>query len=288
MNKFKNFIFGKTSPYPIATFRVLFGVYLLLYFLKFLPNVFLFFSNEGIYAPYLIPDIAPSPAVAFLIYTATLALMLAFTLGYKTRLVTPLLLIAFIYHFALSLAVKNCSYDRLIIMFLFLMSLGEIDGALSISKPEKKEVDAWLTRILCLQVTLFYFGTGFYKLFMPYWHSGEIIKMTMLSNWGTPLAFWFVNLGLPYIFYDIMTWGIIVTELVFGFLLYIRPIQKPVFLIGFLFHFSIWVFLGIVQFMICPLTYVLFMQGEEVKSLVHKIKSKFIGLQISETANAQT
>jgi hypothetical protein len=232
---------------PLKTLRAVLGLYLLIYFLCFLPNVNLFFSNEGIYAPFLIPDIAPPPIGAWIIYLITLGLMLAFTFGFKRRLITPLLLLFFLYHFALSLAVKNCAYDRLIIIFLFLFCFEDLE------KDNK-----WLIKAFQWQISLFYIGAALFKTFMPTWHTGEMLKMTLASNWGTKAAFWLLSLNLPNWFYDISTQTVVVFELICGFLLHSGSLQNYVFVLGFIFHTSIWVFLGIPQFMLLPLSYIVF------------------------------
>jgi hypothetical protein len=261
--------FGNISAYPITAFRILFGFFLFVYFASFFPHVNLFFSNEGLTVPFLIPDISPSPFIAWFIYLLTLVLILFFMFGFKTRFVTPLLLVFFVYHFALSLAVKNCSYDRLIMLFLFLLSFAELDKAWSIfsttNSSENPQTKAWVTHLLMVQVALFYFGTGFYKVFTPAWQNGLILKMTLASNWGTPAAFWFLSLHPPMWLFDLLTWSVILFELACGFLFYVRPIQKYVFLVAAAFHTSIWLFLGIPHFMLCVTTYVLFLPPEELK-----------------------
>jgi hypothetical protein len=304
-----SFWFQRISPYPIAAFRVTFGLYMLIYFLTFLPNIELFFSNQGVYAPFAAsynlpwpisdglvylsnaPNWAPSVQVAWFLYLCTLVLMLAFIVGYRTKLVTPLLFNFYLYHFFLSLAVKNCSYDRLIIIFFCMLCFGELDRVWSVGpKNPNNTVSAWLTRLICLQVTLFYFGTGFYKLLTPYWHHGEILTMTLTSNWGTSAAFWLVNLGLPMWVFDLMTWSLVAFELSCGFLFYIRKIQKWVFVLGLIFHLSVWIFLNIPEFILCPITYVIFMPPEELKSIgdwiskrLGMLKLKLLQEQIANT-----
>src|ERR1700730_7504736 len=94
-----DFWFGPISAYPISALRILFGIYLFIFLAWSLPFVPLLYSRDGVYSPLFVPDIAPSPAVAWLLYSITLALCIAFTVGYKTGIVTPLLTILFLYHF---------------------------------------------------------------------------------------------------------------------------------------------------------------------------------------------
>lgn len=257
--------------YPIAAFRILFGLYLLIYFLSYLPYVELLFSNQGVYTPYRIPDIAPAPFWAWVIYLATLLLMGAFTIGFKTRWITPLMAAGYLYHFFLNLATAGCSFDRLIIIFLGVMCFANLDAAWSIKAPGQKtgttgtpRVAAWPTRILAFQIAVFYLGAGLYKLFSPPWHTGQMVQWTLPGSWSTPLGFWFASQPWPMWFWDTLTWGIIVFECLLGFGLYCKPVQKPFMIAGTCFHLLIWWMMNIPQFMLCVLGYVLFMQPDTV------------------------
>ncbi len=276
INLWNKFWFEEQDAYPIAAFRIVFGIYLLIFFLKFLPFVESMFSNQGVYSPFWIPDIAPEPIFSWLIYSLTLVLIILFILGVKTIFVTPLLLFNFLYYFFLNFAVKNSSYDRLIIIFLIILCFASINNVWSIKSPKEKirKTSVFATRLLCLQISIFYFGAGLYKAFQPSWSNGEILEMTMASNWGTPLAFWLLRLDLPSVFYDLLTIGTIIFEILFGFLLWIRPLQKYVFTLGILFHLSIWLLLSIPEFMICATTYVLFMNPKDLENIGSSLYSR--------------
>lgn len=277
LNYWNELCFKEIDPQPIAAFRILFGIYLLIYFFSQLPHVEMMYSNQGVYSPFWLPDITPAPWIALLIHLFLIACTISFIIGWQTRFVTPLILLIFLYYFFINLSVKNCSYDRLIIVFLFLMSLAynQIDKAFAPRSPKEAKVSAWLTRLLCVQVTIFYLGTGVFKSFAEPWQNGEILKMTMASMWGTPAAFKLLSLNLPMWFYDVMTKGIVYFELVWGFLLWFKKIQKPVFILGIFFHLTVWVFLSIPEFMICPITYVLFMPSHELKKIAVSLFSPF-------------
>jgi hypothetical protein len=134
-----DFWFGEISAYPIAAYRILLGVYLFLYLGASAPNVALLFSSEGVYSPFLIPDIAPPAWLAWILYSATMMLAVAFTFGYRTRVITPALFVLFLYHFLLNIAVKACSYDRLILLSLALMCFGETDKVWSRTSASNRQ-----------------------------------------------------------------------------------------------------------------------------------------------------
>jgi hypothetical protein len=284
-----NFWFAEISPYPIALFRLLFGFYLLIYFLGALPNVPLFYSNEGVYSPVLIPDIAPAPAIAWLLYLMTVLLIIGLIAGYRMRIVAPLLLLFYSYHFCLNIWVRACSYDRLIYMSLIILCLAPSDHVLSVRFGRSKsnmewQVTAWATRLLAVHLCLFYLSTALYKLLSPGWHGGEIIKGVMSSVFSSEAAFFFVGLKLPGILFDIMACLVIVFELIcpIGFLIrdlevqlsfldkpvQLRNVQYYFFVAGILFHTGIWIFMQIPQFMICPIFYVLFMPAADIQRLL--------------------
>lgn len=279
---FGNYWFESISPYPLAAFRILFGVYLFCYFAQFIFRVEMLFSSNGVYVPFAMPDYAPAPLLAWLIYLLTLGLCALFILGFRTRIITPFLLLYYLYHYFLNLSLPNYSYDKINMQFLFLLCFAELDLVWSLS-PSRKVVGtlepttpAWATRFIVLQVFFQYFGSGLWKLFNPVWHSGSIISLTYAGPWGTDLAFAVLQLGLADWFYDVVTWGVILFELVFGFVLYSRKFQRFAIVLGILFHLHNWAFLQIFEFFSLVSAYVLFIEGAEVKRLGERIFSAFV------------
>jgi len=274
------FWFKDVSPYPLAAFRILFGIYLLFYLGSFIPKVEVSFSNFGVYVPFIIPDIAPGPVGAYLIYYSMLALIAAFIVGLKTRFVTPLVLIFYLYHYFINLAVKNHSYDRVIIYLLLVLSFAEIDRVWSVSKRLRKKISknemimGWAQRLICVLLCVIYFGMSVYKFTDPDWYTGTMIEMNMHGEWGTPLAYWIISLGLPAWVFTGMAWSTIALEMILAWTLFVKPLQKYVFLLGTLFHLSIYLLLNIPEFLFMPMIYVLFVDG----AFVRKIGNKFCSI----------
>jgi len=284
-----DFWFAEISPYPIALFRALFGIFLLIYFLGSCTNVPLFYSSEGVYCPLFIPDIAPAPWVAWLLYLFTVMLIVAFTIGYRMKVVAPLTFTFYMYHFLLNIGARACSYDRLTLMALLLLCLTPSNQVLSLDVGANKSssppsTSAWVTRLLAIHICFFYFSTGLYKLLSPGWHSGEIIKGVMTSNFSSDLAFAVVHLNMPKLFYDYLAFSTIIFELTcpIGFALRdinirtifsntelrLKGIQYYFFVAGTLFHCGVWIFMQIPQFLICPIFYVLFIPASEIKGFL--------------------
>ena len=264
--------FGPISAYPLALFRIFLGIYLLWYFLTYVRVITLVFSRDGIYMPFLIPDIAPSPAVATLIYASTLVCILVFMLGYRTRIFTPLVLVGFFYHYLLNIAVQCTSYDRLIIGVLIILCFAELDRVWSLSarsRPHDNDADpvitAWAQRFICVLVSFIYFGMSIFKIYDFKWCTGYMLETNLNCEWATPLAFWVVNLDFPPVFYTGLSWAAIILEFVLSIGLWIRRFQAYIFFAGFLFHLFIAAFLNIPEFLFLPTSYVLYMDPDRVR-----------------------
>jgi hypothetical protein len=285
-----NFWFAEISPYPIALFRLLFGIYLLVYFLGSFTNVPLFYSNEGVYSPLFIPDIAPAPGFAWILYLITVVLLFAFTVGYRMKVVAPLAFAFYLYHFCLNIGARACSYDRLVFMAFIVLCLAPSDQVLSFKKRTMQSdptptTSAWATRLLAIHIALFYFSTGLYKELSPGWHSGEIIKGVMSSNFSSDLAFAVMRLNLPSAVFDFLALSVIVFELIcpIGFAvrdisfttvfsrrrLHLKGVQYYFFVCGILLHCGIWMFMQIPQFLICPVFYVLFIPARDIRRFLN-------------------
>ena len=75
-----------------------------------------------------------------------------------------------------------------------------LDGAWALrtrAGPRLQAVPAWPARLIVVQIALLYFGSGFWKLVNPYWHQGEMLRMTLAGPWGTGPAAALVALDLP-------------------------------------------------------------------------------------------
>jgi hypothetical protein len=262
------FWFAGVEPHGLAAFRILLGGFLFLYYLRYLPHVDLLFSNRGVSVPVVLPDIAPPPPVAWFLYVLSLEAVLLFTLGWRTAVLTPLVLASFLYHWCLGLAEMNTAYDRLIILFLTISCFARLDRAWALDAPARAAatVPAWPARLLCLQLALLYFGSGLWKLGSRSWRTGRILEMTMAGPWGTPAAFAFAAAGWPAWIYDVLTWGVILFELGAGFALHFRRTRKAAMAAGLLFHLGVWVFLDIPEFLVCATVYVLYLDPEAVRA----------------------
>lgn len=262
------------TPEPghrLAAFRILFGIYLLCYFGSFAPKVTILFSTAGVYTPWLVGDIALPPVGAVALYALTMAVIGAFTVGLRTRWLTPLLLGCYLYFWLLNLAVKNTAYDRLNLIILATLCFAELDAVWAVlpsrrrNPHEEPRVLPWAGQLIALQLCFLYFGAGLWKFCAPAWQAGEMMKWTLLGPWGTPAAFAFARLGPPDWFWDLLTQGVILFELAAPFTFFVRRLRLPTALVGILFHLGIGVLLNIPEFLNCVAAYVVFWPAEDLR-----------------------
>lgn len=261
----ERFFHAPCSGQRIAWVRIAFGLYLLAYFGAMAPHVPLMFSREGVYVPYLVPDIAPPPALAWALFAAMYGLTVALVLGYRTALTASLLLGAFSYHYFLAIAVKQSSFDRLIAIVLLVLCLADAGRVLGLDArrrgSEAQDLPTcWAERVLAIQLVLLYFGAGLWKLLNPAWHEGTLLRSTLQGMWATPLAFSLVQQDLSDATWALFSRAIIALEIAIGVLLAVRRTRPLGLGLGAGFHLANCVLLVIPEFLVCVALYPVFVR----------------------------
>lgn len=242
-----------------ACFRIAFAIYMLGYLGVLAPDVAVLFSSEGVYVPYLVPDLAPPPAVAWALYGAMLALCGALLVGYRTELSALALLVLYLHHYFLQLAVKQSSFERLIILYLAILTLagsGQRLGLDGLRAPSPSV--RWAERLIAAQSVFLYAGSGLWKLLNPAWHDGALLASTFQGMWATPLAFSIARLGLPACAWALGGWLVIALELALGPLLLMRRTRRLGIALAAAFHVGNWLLLFIPEFLVCLCALVVF------------------------------
>jgi len=262
--------FTGTAPERMAAFRIAFGTYLLAYWAVFAPYVEVYFSNQGVQAPYLVPDLAPSPALASLLYWATFLLIVLFTLGAWTRLVTPLLLASYLHHYFLQLAVKQSSFERLIIIYLLIACFAECDARWSVRAWRDRGampslVPIWPERLLRFQTLVLYLGSGLWKLAIPAWREGSLLWATLQSMWATPLAFKLVRTLDAEWHWALLSWTVIGGEVSLALLFFVPRTRNVACVLGAVFHLANCVLLVVPEFLVAAAPYVLFWRSARLE-----------------------
>ena len=261
IERWNRWLYAPCSGQRVALVRILLSAYLLAYFGAFAGHVELSFSDQGVYLPYRVPDYAPGPASAWAIYLLTLLACALLLVGYRTRLVAPLLLALFGYAYFLQIGVKESSFDRLIAIDLLVLCFADSGRVLGLDARQPGPVPiVWSERMLALQTVLLYFGPGLWKLLTPAWHGGELLYSNLQGMWSTPLAFEIARGGFSATTWQAFSWSIIAFELLLGPLLLIRRTRPYALVLGALFHALNCVVLVVPEFLISLVAYPVFIE----------------------------
>lgn len=276
LQHWNRWLYAPSSGQRIAVVRILLSAYLLFYFGTFAGHVELSFSNLGVYTPYGLPDYAPGPMAAWAIYLLTMLACLLLLVGYRTRVVAPLLLVLFGHAYFLQLGVKESTFDRLIAIDLLVLCCADSGRAfgLDANRPGPQPV-VWPERMLALQTVLLYLGPGLWKLLVPAWHDGVLLYSNLHGMWATPLSFRIVRSGLSSGTWAAFSWSIIAFELLLGPLLVLRRTRPYALVLGALFHALNCVVLVVPEFLISLVAYPVFIAPATLERWSARLRSAF-------------
>ena len=291
--------FELRPPESLAIFRILLGLFFLVYWLLRAPHVSFLFSTDGVYFPFFDPPAAfsevgsardllgwlltPIPLWAtWTLYTTLIVSLVLFTVGWWTRFAAIAYFLLYVYFYHLQLYRLDASYDRLFLQTALLICVSRCDEIFSLRAlwrrrkglPLAETIPFWPARLIGLQMMLVYFGTGFHKVFSPAWAGGEILYYSFIGLWASDLAFGIAQLGLPMAVYGVMVYGTIAFELSAPIGLHVRRFQPWYFVAGVFFHLSIALTLQIWQFMAMPAAYILFLDPAWVRQFCRKFASR--------------
>jgi hypothetical protein len=266
------FFHAPGSGLPLAAVRILLGAFLLVYFAGMAPHVPLLFSADGVYVPYLVPDYAPRPAVAWALFALMFAATAALTVGYRTALSAGLVLVLFLHHYFLQIAVKQSSFDRLIVIYLVAVCLGGAGSALAIDAvraggTDRAQPTRWGERVLQIQTVMLYLGAGLWKLFNPAWHGGELLRANLQGMFATKLAFLLVQQDFSQRTWALFSMTIIALELMVGVLLLVPRARAFALVLGVGFHVANCVVLVIPEFLVALAAYPVFVREQTLERL---------------------
>ena len=175
---FRRWAFDPVDTAPMAALRIACGLLTLGWTLSLLPDASTFLAKDGLTAGavdgsrgwWTLP-VAPYPVVAALLVAA-----LAMLLGWRTRLVTPVVAVLLLVVQRRDVYVLN-SGDLLLrelALYLCLMPCGET-WSLDARRREARERSPWGLRLLQLQVSALYLFSVTAKLHGTSWQSGSAV-----------------------------------------------------------------------------------------------------------------
>lgn len=270
---------SKKSRYGLAITRILFGVMAIgLLASNFGTRLYAFgsgslWNSEGIEAKSDFPkmwlfawfhNVMANDAAYTALYILLFALAVAFTLGWHTRIVHPLFLILWV-SFIEANDMLGDQGDNMFRIALFFMLFAQPAGRLSLDSRRKRiqgqredPTNAWTQAgtlmhnlvlvILTAQVTFVYVSGALYKAGGSPWSGGyAVYNPLMTDRFGTwPALSELVTTWGPMV--AMASWGSIIVQLAFPFLLLTRPtrIFGLVAILGF--HIAIAVLMGLPWF----------------------------------------
>lgn len=269
------FFHRSVPPHALALVRIAFGLFLMLYWTTQRSQQALF-SSEGVTLP-LFGITAPSIGTMHVIFSVLFFWLIAFTIGYRSR-IAALMLVGFFFYFDLLGHWQFiASFYRLFGFMLLVFTLPGADATFSLTAKLKhgswfawEPISILPQRLLALQTTFTYFAVGWQKLLIADWRTGEVLRRGFTGRWGTEFGFYLARVLPPWAF-DWAVWLTVFFECLMPIGLWVRRLRPLMFLFGFVFHTLITVTMGIWWFQILVPLYVVFLSPEEVYGSLKKM-----------------
>ena len=274
-----SWLFALVPPHALALFRIFFGMFLLILWLRRLPFLPYLFANGRILPPLLdegIPSflspfpVPPSPEIACLLYIIFLSFLVFFILGFYTRTSAFVSFLFSLYYWFLAMRLVEATYDRLFIIFLFILSFSGAGMTLSWTMRHRhgswwawEPIVVFPQRLIAIQVTMTYLGSGWQKAWLPGWQTGEVIYYMLIGMRSTRFAHFIAALPLSFYFYEVMSGIVKLFEFILPVGLWSKS-QRWFFLGGAIFHILVTCVIGMWWFLALIATYILFIDPEKV------------------------
>jgi hypothetical protein len=290
--KWQNFWFESVSPYPLAIFRIVFGILLTLNFaFQYLPQYQLFFGSEPIIATsdvlhhrfdnlpvfdlFLLLPNEDSWRLGFLYLCIVLSLFLAF--GLFTRIVSVILFLCLLTlnnHFPMILHAGD-NYCRLVLLFMCFAPSGAVlslDKHFALDKTSQTAIEAWPQRLIQVQLTYVYLINWVYKVTSLQWTEGSAVyyatRLTQYYRFPLPplVDTEFGSMSL--------SWLTLIIEFALFAFIWQKKSRYWVLLIGTVFHLGLdWCFnLGLFEWFFIA-SYILFIDPKDISNqIMEKIR----------------
>lgn len=258
LTNWKTFWFEPVSPYPLAYFRIAFGLVMLANLLgQYLPVYKYFFGTETLLPTKVVLasrwELLPVFDLLYLLpndqiyFDLFLYLAIAFTifliLGFQTRIssiVLFLLLLSINNHCPIILHAGD-NYARIVLLFLTFAPSAQVlsvDSVLSKDKDAHSNLISPLSqRMIQVQFCFIYFVNWIWKLSSAIWQDGSAVyyatRLTQYYRFDYPQI-----LDCSFGSYA-LTWSTLIIELALAFLLWPKKTRYYFILVGVLFHLSL-------------------------------------------------
>jgi hypothetical protein len=239
------------SPYPIAIFRILIGLILLLNGLFLYPDIHIWFSNEGIFGidlarsmigsdrlnVFLLGDSPRAVSLVFWVYMAASASLMAGISASKMALVVFICLASFAHR---NIYILH-SGDTFLRLASFLLIFSPSGAALSVEsylrETPPRPIPGIGYRLLQFQVCLVYFAAFLFKAKGAPWIDGSAVyivqQLTEFARFPLPDFMRSAEAS------KILTWSTLAIEGLFPLLVWFRDTRIPVIVALIALHLGI-------------------------------------------------
>lgn len=247
---------------------------MVIYSMTYVPFTTMLFSDQGFVIPRFVLGVPewlqwltdpPTPAVAWTVVAVYMIAVLAFTVGWRTRMAGATVLALGFYFWQLNLHSFTTSYVRLTTLVMIILTIGGSGETLSFDARRRygtvfgwRPILSFSQRLLAVQLTATYFVVGIQKLVLVDWQRGEILPYSLICFWSTPPAFAIARLNIPMHVWDVLTELVKAFEIMAPFGLWHPPSRKYWIMLGIFFHAAIAALLAIWWFVFLYPVYVLF------------------------------
>lgn len=306
LRAWNRFWFAPISAKPLGVHRILFGLFVLSHLALISVDLDFWYSDVGLLqgdeAAVTAGPLRPTllahyqdPASVRAMLAATAGVAVAFTLGWRTKIMSVLLYLGLMTFYNRNL-LTNCGPDQVMMITAFYMMLAPCGAAFSLDArrearrrgtPAEPLILPWAQRLIQLQLCLIYFVTAFLKCNGRAWLGGTAVHYVLFNHEVGQFNLEWLG-GYPLVV-NLMTTTALVVEFSLAFLLWFRPTRRWVALLGVGLHAGIWPMVNVPLFgEQMTAFYLLFLDPDELASLGAFFRpSRWFGRRAPAAADAE-
>ena len=306
LQAWNRFWFAPISAKPLGLFRILFGLFVLAHLALISVDLDFWYSDVGLlqgdeaivtggpFRPSIL-SYYQDPVSVRIAVGVVAAVAVAFTLGWRTRIMGVLLYLGVMTFYNRNL-LTNCGPDQVMMITSFYMMLAPCGAAYSLDArrearrrgtPAEPLIYPWAQRLMQFQLCLIYFVTAYLKCGGRSWIGGTAIHYVLFNHEVGQFDLEWLG-GYPLVL-NLMAYAALVVEFALAFLLWFRPTRRWVALLGVMLH------VGIVPLVNVPLfgeqmtaLYILFLDPDELSALGRFLTAPARWFRRGEAADART
>ena len=281
----EKFFFGQTDLFPVALFRLVFAIIMILMYTMRFFEIPLMFFDSGLMpfelASQFMPDFVKPPIYWFptsdsMVVTymcVHMGLLLLLTLGILGQFTTWIVLF---FHLALLQRNYTLMYGADLISTFFLFYLGFIQHNKYFSVLKyfrgrvitgiRSDLSSLGVRFIQIQLIVTYTYTGLEKLKGISWWEGTAVWKVIGNSLMVPFDLTFMS-HFPFLI-AAATYLTVLFEIYFGFAIFVPWLRKPWLILGGTFHLLAAVTMGLIFFSgVMVSSYIVFFTSTELKNL---------------------